>query len=116
MAQGTEANLYYACFTDPANADSAAERSRQFDAHKAWLKEHEADILVAGPLLAESLEPAGSGLIVFRTESADAARRLAEADPMHASGARTFRIVPWRINEGTLTARLTVSTGSFDLT
>jgi hypothetical protein len=37
------------------------------------------------------------------------------AEPHVASGARTFRLATWRINEGTITTRLTVSTGAFSL-
>jgi hypothetical protein len=36
----------------------------------------------------------------------DEARGFADADPMHQSGARTFRIRPWLLNEGTFSVRL----------
>jgi hypothetical protein len=44
-----------------------------------------------------------------------AAADLAATDPMHVSGARTFRIVPWQINEGHVTTSLTMSSGEFDI-
>jgi hypothetical protein len=42
------------------------------------------------------------------------ARSPADVDPMHSSGARTFSIVPWQINEGTMTVAMTFSSGAFD--
>jgi uncharacterized protein len=107
--------LFFACFTEPADADSAERIQRNFDAHKAWLKQHEEDILLAGPLLTDSLDHSGNGLIVLRAGSLADAVEIAEADPMHSSGARTFRVVPWRLNEGTITAKLTISSRSFGL-
>jgi hypothetical protein len=108
-------NLFFACFTEPASSESHELIQRYFDAHKTWLRQHEAAILIAGPLLTESLGPSGTGLIVLRAESFSDAVRLAETDPMHSSGARTFRTVPWRLNEGTITASLTISSSSFRL-
>jgi uncharacterized protein YciI len=107
--------VFFACFTEPEGSGRAQLIQENFDAHKAWLKQHENVILIAGPLLTESFDYSGTGLIVFRAESQAEAAKIAESDPMHSSGARNFRIVPWRLNEGTITARLTISTGSFDL-
>ena len=53
----------------------------------------------------------GDGLFIYRAESRDAAVRLAEADPMHARGARRFTVRPWLLNEGTFSARLFYSGG-----
>lgn len=108
-------NLFFACFTEPPEGGDPELIGENFAAHKAWLKEHEHLIFVAGPLLTDSLDYSGTGLIVFRAETQAEAAAIAASDPMHSSGARTFRIVPWRLNEGTITARLTLSTGSFDL-
>jgi uncharacterized protein YciI len=83
-------------------------------AHKEWLAQHEADFLIAGPFLDESFTYSGTGLIVIRAGSIAEATKIAESDPMHSSGARTFRIVPWQINEGTMTVAMTFSSGAFD--
>ena len=45
----------------------------------------------------------GMGLIIYRAESLETARLLAQADPMHSSGARSFVLRRWMINEGSLT-------------
>jgi len=57
----------------------------------------------AGPMSDESGdEMQGMGMIIYRAESLEAARALAEADPMHKSGARAFTLRRWMINEGAL--------------
>ena len=70
----------------------------------------------AGPMSDETGEHMqGVGMIVYRAESLDAARALADADPMHQSGARTFSLRRWMINEGSLTLSVGLSTKSVDM-
>jgi uncharacterized protein len=52
----------------------------------------------------------GAGMIIYRAASLEAARKLAEADPMHKTGARTFTICAWLINEGSLSLNIGLST------
>ncbi|CAL9464469.1 YciI family protein [Streptomyces sp. enrichment culture] len=108
--------VYFACFTEPAEGRTTADVEPHIAAHKQWLAEREQEglMFVAGPFLTEEHLYSGAGLIVFRASSIGEAERLAAADPMHASGVRTFRIVPWQINEGSMTVRMTFSTGVHD--
>ena len=55
----------------------------------------------------------GDGLVVVRAGSRAEAIAIAERDPMHKSGARTFKVRPWMINEGCVTLRLDNSTQTF---
>ena len=65
----------------------------------------------AGPLSDETGEQMqGMGMMIYRADSFDAARALAEADPMHATGARTFTLRRWMINEGSMTLSVGLST------
>ena len=57
----------------------------------------------------------GMGLIIYRAESLNAARALAEGDPMHKSGARSFVLRRWMINEGSITLSANLSTGGTNL-
>ncbi len=86
--------------------DGAPELLREvLPEHLAYQQRVEAEgrLVFAGPLSDESGEEMqGAGLIVYRAESLNAARALAEADPMHARGARTFSLRRWLINEGSL--------------
>ena len=51
------------------------------------------------------------GMIIIRAKSLAEARKIAESDPMHASGARMFTIRPWLMNEGAVTMKVTYSDG-----
>ena len=72
--------------------------------------EQEGALVFAGPMSDETgTQMQGMGLIVYRAKSFEDARALAEADPMHASGARTFSLRKWMINEGSLTVNIGLS-------
>lgn len=80
--------------------------------HLDYQKEMEAkgNLVFAGPLSDETGEEMqGAGMIVYRAKSFEEARSLAEADPMHKSGARSFTLRRWLINEGALTVTLSLS-------
>jgi uncharacterized protein YciI len=80
--------------------------------HLAYQQELEAagNLVLAGPLSDDSGElMEGAGLIVYRAASLDAARALAEADPMHSRERREFRIRRWLVNEGSLTLQVRLS-------
>ena len=69
-------------------------------------------LVLAGPLS----DPAGktmvgAGLIILRANSMEAATKLASEDPMHKSGARSFTIRKWLVNEGSLSINIGLSTG-----
>lgn len=70
----------------------------------------------AGPLSDETCtQMEGVGLIVYRAESLEAARALADGDPMHATGARSYMLRRWLINEGSFTLQVGLSTGGATL-
>lgn len=74
--------------------------------------EREGKLALAGPMSDDTgTEMRGTGLIVYRAESLEAARALTEADPMHATGTRTFVLRRWLINEGSLNLSVGLSTG-----
>ncbi|MEP3845804.1 MAG: YciI family protein [Paracoccaceae bacterium] len=74
-------------------------------------------LALAGPMSDESGDNMqGMGLIIYRADSLEAARALAEADPMHKSGARTFVMRRWMINEGSLNLAVGLSTNNVTLT
>lgn len=74
-------------------------------AHLAYQVEMEAKgmLVMAGPLSDEAgARMQGMGMIIYRAASLEAARAIAEADPMHSSGARSFSLRKWMVNEGNL--------------
>jgi uncharacterized protein YciI len=57
----------------------------------------------------------GEGMVIIRASSLAEARAIAETDPMHKSGARTFTVRPWLLNEGTVTVKITYSDGKREI-
>lgn len=75
-------------------------------AHRADL-ERAGALAFAGPMSDETGDHMqGIGPIIYRAQSLDDARALAENDPMHMACARTFTLRRWMINEGSLVERI----------
>lgn len=69
-------------------------------------------MLGAGPFWADDEHTwNGEGMVIIRADSLAHAREIAETDPMHASGARSFTVRPWLLNEGRITVEVNFSTG-----
>lgn len=108
--------LYVAQSSPAAEPDVIKANLPDHLAYQAKL-ESEGSLVMAGPLSDETgTQMQSMGMIVYRAESLEAARALAEGDPMHASGARTFVLRKWMINEGGLTLTVRLSGQSVDLT
>lgn len=106
----------YAIFTSPVSGISPVlENMEDHLAFQVGL-EHEGIMVAAGPMWTDDEQSwEGDGLVVVRAGSREEAIAIAERDPMHQRGARSFRVRPWMINEGTMTVRLDFSTGKFTL-
>ncbi len=73
-------------------------------------------LVLAGPLSDPSGEVmAGAGLINYRAGSMDEARKIADNDPMHKAGARTYTLRKWLVNEGNISLNIGLSTRTVDL-
>lgn len=115
-ARGALALELYVAHSVPAKAPEDVKAS--LPEHLAYQAQLEARgvLAFAGPMSDETGEHMqGVGMIVYRADSLEDARALAEADPMHASGARTFTLRRWMINEGSFTVSVGLSTNSVDL-
>ncbi len=101
----------YAAISTPQKAPEDVKAS--LPDHLAYQAELEraGSLAFAGPMSDETGEHMqGLGLIVYRADSLEAARALAEGDPMHRSGARSFELRRWMINEGSFTLSVGLST------
>ncbi len=111
-ARGALALELYAVLSTPAGAPEDVKAN--LPAHLAYQAdlERSGSLAFAGPMSDESGENMqGAGLIIYRAESFEAAHALAAGDPMHQSGARSFILRRWLINEGSLTLQVGLSTG-----
>ncbi len=66
-------------------------------------------MFAAGPIYSDDLTWRGEGLVIVRADSLEDARRIAEADPIHTSGIRTFTVRPWLVAEGGFSMQVTFS-------
>ena len=109
-ARGLLAKRLYVILTTPTGSlDALAEH---LGAHLAYQKDLEARgvTFAAGPFADDTeAQWSGEGMIIVRAASLAEAIVIAEADPMHSSGARRFHVRPWLLNEGSYTVTVRYS-------
>ena len=106
----------YVVFTTPANGMGPVMAN--IEAHLKFQIELEQKGIMfgAGPFWTDDEKQwQGEGMVIIRAGSLDAAKKIAASDPMHASGARTFRVRPWLLNEGTVTIKISYSDGKREI-
>lgn len=104
----------YAIFTTPT--DGLGPVFANIEEHLQFQVQLEQDgiLYAAGPMWTDDEENwEGEGLVVVKATSRAEAIEIAERDPMHKAGARTFRVRPWLINEGSVTITLNNSSQTF---
>jgi uncharacterized protein len=70
--------------------------------------EKEGIMFAAGPLTKEDGSRYG-GMFVLRASSFSEARAIADADPLHKAGLRTYTLMRWTVNEGSYAVRVNYS-------
>jgi uncharacterized protein YciI len=109
-SKGMPAHQLYLVLSEATNGPAAVLANREPHLAYQMQLESEGTLFVAGPLASEDGRSwNGSGAFVYRAPSLERAREIAEADPMHAAGARRFRIMPWIVNEGSVSIQLFIS-------
>ncbi len=102
----------YVYFTTPANGLGPVMENLEDHLKFQIELEQKSVMFGAGPFWTEDEQRwEGEGMIIIRAGSLAEARKIAALDPMHASGARTFTIRPWLMNEGAVTMKVTYSDG-----
>lgn len=115
-ARGSLAMEVFACVTSPARPGPPP--ADLLDAHLAYQMKLEAagKLFLAGPLSDDAGEMmSGAGMIIYAVDTIADARALADADPMHSAGQRTYTLQAWRLNEGAPMPGLRLSSRSFEL-
>ena len=104
---------YYVMFRDVVDGSRIAAAALD---HYRWVIGLEKDgrVFASGPLF-EADERQGTGMTVLRAASFEEACTFAEADPFVSSGAMTFRIRRWQLNEGRLQLHLDLSDQTYHL-
>jgi len=117
-ARSRGALAYEVYIVQSTPAGSPEDLQRVLPDHLAYQKEVEAagNLVLAGPTSDDSGEQMiGAGMIIYRAESMEAAREIADADPMHKQGVRTYTIRKWLINEGGFSLTVRFSSQGFTL-
>ena len=57
-------------------------------------------MFAAGPLYPRGSELPEAGMFILRAASFEEAAALADEDPLHKAGLRTYTLQKWRLNEG----------------
>ena len=109
-AEGLAAREYFIVFTEPAGDRLAVQRHLKVHLDYQRDLENRGIIVAAGPLSDERGEEwTGKGMIIYRAASIAEARKIADADPMHRDGVRTYRVIPWLMNEGSFTLKVALA-------
>lgn len=109
-SRGALAFELYAVYSVPAGAPEDVRASLPDHLAYQGKLEVEGKLFLAGPQSDESGElMEGIGLVIYRAGSFEEAHALAEADPMHMSGARRFTLRRWLVNEGSMSISLKLS-------
>jgi uncharacterized protein YciI len=107
---------YWLILSRPGAATDQAAIDAHVGEHIAWLLglEGEGVLFASGPLLSGPGVGPGSGVTVLRAPDEDAARRIGAEDPFARAGLRTFEVHRWRLNEGSVSVRLSLGTGTYE--
>lgn len=114
--KGLLAKQLYVILTTPTSSlDAVREHLADHLAYQLQL-ERDNIMFAAGPFADDAAQEwQGEGMVIIRADSVEHAHQIAEADPMHKSGARSFRVRPWLLNEGSLTIKVTYSNGAREI-
>lgn len=115
-ARGALALELFVVESTPAKAPG--EVKANLPAHLAYQRDLETRgiLVLAGPTSDPTGEQMmGAGMIIYRASSLEQADALASNDPMHQSGARTYTLRKWLVNEGSFTLSVGLSTGKVNL-
>lgn len=106
---------YWLVLSAPVDGTDPAAIEAHLDEHLAWLLalEREGVVLLSGPLLSGPGTGPGSGVTVLRASDEAAAQAMAAGDPFAVAGLRTFTVHRWRVNEGSVSVRVSLGTGTF---
>ena len=106
----------YVIFTKPVSGMKAVMENLEDHLKFQVSLEKNGTMFGAGPFWEDNeIDWNGEGMVIIRATSLNHAKEIASTDPMHKSGARSFTVRPWLLNEGNIRFSLDYSTGKFNL-
>ena len=102
----------YVVFTSPTNGIRPVMENLEAHLEHQAKMEKEGIYFGAGPFWTDDEEDwEGEGMFIMRAENLAEAKKIADSDPMHSRGARSYTCRPWLLNEGAMTIEITYSDG-----
>ena len=114
----TKAMLRKKLYVVLSKGDAAAEEiAKHLPRHLEYMigLEKKGVLFASGPLAEADGKTRGDGLTILRASSADAARKIAEADPFVVNGLRSFELREWTVMEGSLGIKVNCSDQSLEV-
>ncbi|MGV9823410.1 YciI family protein [Nocardia xishanensis] len=107
---------YWMVISTPVDGTTAEDIAALAPAHIAWLLglEERHLVFLSGPLVSGPGVGPGSGVTVLRAADEAEATAIASADPFVTTGLRTFVVHRWRLNEGSVSMRLSLGRGTYE--
>ena len=96
---------------------AAEEIAKHLPSHLEYMigLEKRGVLFASGPLAETDGKTRGDGLTILRAPSAEAARKIAEADPFVVNGLRRFELREWTVMEGSLGIKVNFSDQSLEV-
>ena len=107
--------MLYIIFSEPTSTAEQRQAVHQDHLAHQYDLERRGIMFAAGPFVDEAGKPMGPGMIIIRANSEAEARAIADADPYHRGGFRSYRLQRWMMNEGSFGVRLRYSDGGFEI-
>lgn len=98
----------YVVITRPVRGPGIAERLKDHLAYQVEL-ERAGKLFGAGPMSVPGAEIPEAGLIILRASCVEEARAIADKDPFHAEGLRSYELKSWKLNEGSVSFKINYS-------
>jgi uncharacterized protein YciI len=98
----------YVVVTRPVRSPEINKRIGEHLEHQVAM-EKEGILFAAGPLFPAGSSEPEAGMFVVRAKSFEEATAIADGDPLHKAGLRTFTVQRWRLNEGSFTVTVNYS-------
>ena len=106
----------YVVFTKPTNGMITVMENLEDHLKFQVSLEKQGIMFGAGPFWEDNeIDWNREGMVIIRANSIDHANEIASTNPMRKSGARSFTVRPWLLNEGNIEISLDYSTGKFKL-
>jgi len=105
---------FYVVTTTPARSPEIRKLLPEHLEYQVKL-EREGKLFGAGPFYEEGDDIPSGGMIILRARSAAEAREIADADPFHKAGLRSYTLRKWMMNEGAMTVTIRYSDQSVEI-